>query len=192
MSSPSSAGPRMSPSVRAGPSPTWAKRSPQSSVAGGLLEQHPRLPARAAHAECRYGARARAPSSSSSPSASARGGRSAMSLIDTMQPSAPWATSACGAAARNSFMAPHSSDSTWPKAIQRRRSSGSTVSIASRTEVNIDRWPVWNSRGSSSSRRNWLNVKPVGPDLGHERGEAVDPRADLVNLCGHGAFLSVS
>ena len=40
-----------------------------------------------------------APSSMTSPSASGTGGRSARSFSDTMQPRAPWATSACGAAA---------------------------------------------------------------------------------------------
>src|SRR4051794_30401947 len=41
-----------------------------------------------------------------------------------------------------------------------------TRSIASRTDGNIERWPVWNSSGSSSSMRNWLKVKPVGPISG--------------------------
>jgi hypothetical protein len=60
------------------------------------------------------------PKSSTSPSTIARGGRSAISLSETLQPTTPWATCALGAAARKSFMEPHSSDSTWPKVIHRR------------------------------------------------------------------------
>ena len=83
-----------------------------------------------------------------------------------MQPTAPCATCALGAAARNSFIAPHSSASKWPNMIQRSRSTGITVAIASDTIGNIWRRPVWNSSGSSASTRNWLNVKPVGPMSG--------------------------
>ena len=43
------------------------------------------------------------------------------------------------------------------------------------------RGPVWNSSGSSASIRNWLNVKPVGADVGHEGREAVDAVGDLVD-----------
>ena len=85
---------------------------------------------------------------------SGSGSRSARSLIDTMQPSASWATFASGAAARNRFIAPHSSASRWPNVIQRRRSTGVTVAIAADTEGNIARRPVWKSRGSSASTRN--------------------------------------
>ncbi len=59
-------------------------------------------------------------------------------------------------------MAPHSSASTWPKPIQRSRLSGMTRPIASDTALNRWRMPVWNSNGSSASRRNWLNVNPAG------------------------------
>ena len=41
-----------------------------------------------------------------------------------MQPVWPCAGVACGATASHSFIAPHSSASKWPKAIQRRRSGG--------------------------------------------------------------------
>ncbi len=94
------------------------------------------------------------------------GGRSAMSFSDTMQPSAPWATCAPGAAARNWFIEPHSSASTCPNAIQRSCSSGTTVATAADTRPNSWRWPVWKSRGCSSRIRNWLNVMPVGPTSG--------------------------
>ncbi len=63
-------------------------------------------------------------------------------------------------------MAPHSSASTWPKVIQRSRSSGVTVAMASATSGKVARWPVWKSRGCSSSIRYWLKVKPVGPTSG--------------------------
>ena len=83
-----------------------------------------------------------------------------------MQPSALWAICAFGAAARNRFMAPHSSDSRWPNVIQRSRSMGITVATASDTSGNIARGPVWKISGSSASTRNWLKVKPVGPMSG--------------------------
>ena len=89
------------------------------------------------------------PRSITSPSASARGGRSHRSLSDTSQPSAPWATWLSGAAASHMFIAPHSSDSTWPKVIQRSDSTGTTVATASATSGNMPRGPVWNSSGSS-------------------------------------------
>ena len=63
-------------------------------------------------------------------------------------------------------MAPHSSDSTWPKVIQRSDATGSTRSTASQTESNMDRCPVWKRSGSSSSIRNWLKVNPSGPMSG--------------------------
>ena len=50
--------------------------------------------------------------------------------------------------------------------IQRSRSIGITVAIASEVSGNIPRAPVWYSSGSSASTRNWLNVKPVGPISG--------------------------
>ena len=56
----------------------------------------------------------------------ARGARGSWSCSESITPSAPWATWACGAAARNSSTAPHSSASRWEKAIQRRRSTGIT------------------------------------------------------------------
>ena len=62
------------------------------------------------------------------------GGRSARSLSDTMQASPPWTTSARGAAARNWFIAPHSSASTWLNEIQRsslREMSDATASDTS-------------------------------------------------------------
>ena len=80
-------------------------------------------------------------------------------------------------------MEPHSSASTWPKVIQRSVSIGTTVATASLTESNSMRWPVWNSSGSSSSMRNWLKVKPVGPTSATKVDESVDPVGDLVDEC---------
>ena len=72
-----------------------------------------------------------------------------------------------GAAARNSFIAPHSSASTWPNVIQRRRSTG----MHRRDGLRHQREHAAGVRcgtasGSSASTRNWLNVKPVGPTSG--------------------------
>ncbi len=113
------------------------------------------------------------PISSVSLSASPRGGRSARSPIEIPQPSWPWTIWACGAAANQRFMAPHSSASTWPKLIQRSRSSGITLDSAALISGNIWRCPQWNSMGSSASIRNWLKVKPAG---GATSGVHVDRR----------------
>jgi hypothetical protein len=81
-------------------------------------------------------------------------------LSETITPTPPWATWAFGAAASHWFMEPHSSASTWPKAIHRSRSIGKTLDTASDTRGNIARGPVWKSNGSSAWIRNWLKVKP--------------------------------
>ncbi len=59
-------------------------------------------------------------------------------------------------------MAPHSSDSTWPKEIHRRDVSGTTLATASATSGNMARGPVWKSSGWSALIRNWLKVNPAG------------------------------
>ena len=95
------------------------------------------------------------------------GGRSARSLSDTMQASPPCTTSAFGASARNWFIAPHSSASTWAKEIHRRSSSGiERGDRGSDTSGYSWRMPVWNRNGSSSRTRNWLNVNPPGATSG--------------------------
>ena len=73
---------------------------------------------------------------------------------------------ACGATASQSLRAPHSSASTCEKPIQRRRAGSMTRATAPRTSGNSPRIPVWNSSGSSSTIRNWLNVKPPGTRWG--------------------------
>ena len=85
-----------------------------------------------------------------------------MSAIEIMQPSSPCATCAAGAAASHWFIEPHSSASTWPKVIQRSRSTGITRDTASDTSGNSARGPQWKSSGSSASTRNWFIVKPAG------------------------------
>jgi len=89
-----------------------------------------------------------------------------MSAIEIAQPSSPCATCADGAAASHWFIAPHSSASTWPKVIQRSRSTGSTRDTASDTRGKSPRRPQWNSSGSSASSRNWLTVNPAGETSG--------------------------
>ena len=79
-----------------------------------------------------------------------------------MQPMAPWATSACGAAASHWFIEPHSSDSIWQKVIQRTLSTGTTRATASDTSGNMARGSVGNSRTSSLVMRNWLKLNPAG------------------------------
>src|SRR5579875_2440823 len=69
-----------------------------------------------------------APSSSDAQSASECGWRSARSLSETFTPSVPWTTVALGVRANQSFMAPHSSASRWPKltssgSVRQRRST---------------------------------------------------------------------
>ena len=60
-----------------------------------------------------------------------------------MTPVAPWATWARGAAARNSFIEPHSSASTWLNAIHRSRSRPTIRSTSADTTGNSARMPVW-------------------------------------------------
>ncbi len=73
---------------------------------------------------------------------------------------------AWGAIASQLFSDPHSSDSTCEKPIQRSDAGSITCAIASRTDGNRLRIPVWNSSGSSSTTRNWLKVNPPGMTLG--------------------------
>ena len=82
------------------------------------------------------------------------------------QPSAPCATWESGAAVSHMFMDPHSSDSTCPKVIQRRDSTGVTRATASATNGYMARGPVWKSSGSSPMTRNWLKVNPSGVTSG--------------------------
>ena len=90
-----------------------------------------------------------------------------------MQPRAPCATWLRGAASSQVFMEPHSSASTCPNVIHLTSSTGMMRLTASDTSGNIWRWPVWKSRGSSATTRNWLNVKPAG---GATSGTHVDSR----------------
>jgi hypothetical protein len=106
--------------------------------------------------------RSRPPVRSSSPSARARGGRSAISASEIRAPMRPHTGSARGAAASHWLREPHSSFSTCEKPIQRSRPTGRTAATASRTAPKSLRGPVWNSSGSSSSTRNWLKLNPPG------------------------------
>jgi hypothetical protein len=158
-----SEGPRMSRSVRGGLSePPWVKRSPQRSVRVVDSNMYP-------HSQLwgRCGASSQRifflPSESSSPSARARGGRSAKSLTETIAAVLLHTGSARGATARKSFRAPHSSDSKCENPTYRSLAmSPSTCATASFTTGNERRSPVWKSRGSSSTTRIWLKVNPPG------------------------------
>ena len=114
-----------------------------------------------------------------------------MSFSETRAQVCPCATSACGAIASHSFIAPHSSASKCPKEIQRSRSGGSSRASASRTTGNIRRSPVWNSSGSSPRTRKWLKVMPAG---GAMSGTCADrrkmPVGDFVDPGLHGGVPS--
>jgi hypothetical protein len=107
-----------------------------------------------------------------------RGGLSARSASDTMTPSTPWTTSARAAAASQSFIEPHSSDSTWPKLTRRSRSSGMTRATAPLTRGNGCRPPQWNSSGSSATQQELVEDEIHGFDMG---GQPVRVRGDLVD-----------
>ena len=113
------------------------------------------------------------------------GGRFARSLSETMQPSSPCATVACGAASSHSFIEPHSSDSTWPKVIHLRESGGSSFATAPRTAGNIPRGPVWNSSGLVGADQELIERQPHRPDLRHERADSEDLVCDLVGRRVH-------
>src|SRR5579875_565625 len=62
-----------------------------------------------------------------------------------------------GPAPSHSFSAPHSSDSKWLKLICRKSETSMSRETASRISLCIPLNPVWNSSGSSSFTRKWLN-----------------------------------
>jgi hypothetical protein len=68
-------------------------------------------------------------------------------------------TSALGATASHSLSDPHSSDSKWLKLMWRNSERLMSFETASRISAYIPRSPVWNSSGSSSFTRKWLNWK---------------------------------
>ena len=119
------------------------------------------------------------------PGPSGPGGRSARSLIDTMQPSAVWATCASGAAARNRFIAPHSSASRWPNVIQRNRSSGITVAIGLGHRREHAAWSGVEQQRLVGVDEELVERETGRADVGHERGQAVDAVGDLVDACFH-------
>ena len=126
-----------------------------------------------------------APSSMTSPSAKGRGGRSAISLIETMQPSPPWAT--CGV----------------------RRGGQELVHGAALVGLDVterdpaqplDRHDPLDGFADAGKHRAVAGVEqqrlvvvdqelvegePVRADLGHERRQPVDIRCDLVDFGGH-------
>ena len=135
--------------------------------AGGLVEEHLGLPAvghvRGGDGEDRVPADVEGLVGRSRP----RGGRSAQVVErHVAAEGVEGDLAAAGAASSQRFIAPHSSDSTWPKEIHRRRSRSSTLAAAGATRSNIWRGPVWKSSGSSASIRYWLKVKPPGATSG--------------------------
>ena len=94
-------------------------------------------------------------------------------------------TAPVGATASHWFMAPHSSDSTWPKLIQRSDSTSMTLPTAAETSGNRPRAPVWKSIGSSPVMRYWLKASPPGAASGTHGRQAVDAVGDLVHVRIH-------
>ena len=96
------------------------------------------------------------------------------------------ATCASGAAARNRFIAPHSSDSTWPNVIQRNRSTGITVAMADDTDGNIARGPGVEQQRLVGVDQELVEREAGRADVGHERRQAEDAVGDLVDVGFHG------
>jgi hypothetical protein len=120
--------------------------------------------------------------SRTSPSSNGRGGRSAKSLIDTMQPIIPCTTVACGAASRNWFIDPHSSASTWPNDTHRNDASGNTGDTALGHERE-------QSAHAGVEEHRLVTTDQVlveaQVDLGDVGGELVDAVGDLRDTCFH-------
>ena len=102
------------------------------------------------------------------------GSTSTRSFTDTM--AATWLHTgcACGASGQEVGRLPHSSASTCENAIYRKRSTGSTFSICSRTRRNSFFGPVWNSSGFSSTTQVLVEREAAGEHLGrHGDADAV-------------------
>ena len=153
----------MSASVSAcSPWPGWVNRSPQKKVPVVRSISRPQSQPCGTCGVSSHCSVCR-PRTICSPSASARGGRSATSPTETI--AATWLQSgaACGATASHSLRAPHSSASKCDRPTWRSRSTAMTAATASRTSGNIRRGPVWKSSGSSSTSRYWLKLKAWPP-----------------------------
>ena len=140
----------------------WVKRSPQKSVQVRSSKRKPAFPAvrqvrciEPAHAMCAERQRLAV---GECPRRADRRGRRWIRERRSSRREAQ----GCGAAASHSLSEPHSSASTWEKAIYRGRCDGITLATASRTSGNIRRRPVWKSSGSSSTTRYWLKEKAPG------------------------------
>jgi len=119
--------------------------------------------------------------------ASLRGGRSFRSSSETMQRErAVGDLRVRRGREETRSIEPHSSDSTWPKAIQRRLDSGRTRAIASDTSGNMRRGPVWNSSGWSALDQELFEREGrPGAASGTQVRQAVDAIGDLVDECFH-------
>ncbi len=165
ISSASRAGSTRSLSTIAGTSPTWVNRSPAKRVAVVSSNHRPLSQLWGTCGVARNRSRW-LPRSRTSSSVIIRGGRSARSFSETMTTVGPCTTIDDGAAARNWFIAPHSSASTWQNEIQARSSRSITCETAADTDGYSMRMPVWKRKGCSSRTRNWLNWNPPGAASG--------------------------
>ena len=150
-SSAAMAGPMIIGRLLASYAPVLVNRSPQNSVRVPSSYNRP-----ASHA-CGVSIQRKRwlPASNTSPSANGRGGRSARSASDTMQPVIDCTTVDCGAS-------PASRSSTRTRRPPRDRTTPTAAPRpAPDPRGNIWRGPVWNSSGSSPVTRYWLKLKSI-------------------------------
>ena len=95
-----------------------------------------------------------------------------------------------GASARNRFIAPHSSASTWANEIHRRSSTGTMLRDRRRHQrVELAHAGVEQER-LLVAHQELVEREPARGDLGDERGEPEHVGGDLVDLGVHGRGLS--
>src|SRR5262249_27084053 len=117
---------------------------------------------------------------------SMRGGRSAISLIETRQPTIPCVSSAPGAAASHSFIDPHSSASKCPKASQRNRFTGMIWATAPDTKwKHFALTAVKEKRFIAGDEEMIVGESSGRCSLRCENREAVYSRSYLVDPCFH-------
>ena len=152
-----------------------------------LVEQHLRFPA-VWNVGCRNRAhRVAAESGAAWSAAAGTGGRSHKSLSDTMQPRPLNVTSLCGATSSHWFIAPLSSDSTWPKLIQRSRSTSISFATASDTSGKELAGTGVEQQRFVVDDEVLVEGEPAGGGLGDERRQAVDTFGDFMDVRLHAA-----
>ena len=177
------AGPTISPSVSAGPSPSWVNRSPHMRVPRRLLVQHARVPAMRGMRRIDV-AHALAAAEVDGLSVVEHARRAVRHVVQRHHAAgaAVRELEPAGATASHSFMAPHSSASKWPKAIQRRRSGGMSRLTAARVSGNIFlQAGVKQQRLIAESKELVEREAGRRGDVRHECRQAIDAVADLTD-----------